>query len=86
MKKQPVPANVYILSTKKSKKVVSKKISKDVDKVIKEYLDTVIKEDLPIKEHTLPVDIQMRLTVDDIKAKKELFNALFKKHGIDYTV
>ena len=74
------------IKSKKSKKVVSKKISKDVDKVIKEYLDTVIKEDLPIKEHTLPVDIQMRLTVDDIKAKKELFNALFKKHGIDYTV
>lgn len=70
----------------KSKKFVSQKISKDTNKIITEYLDTIVKENIPVKEHNFQMDLPMRLSVEDIKRKKEVFNSLFEKHGIDYTI
>ena len=74
------------MKTQRAKKNVSQKISRETDKIITEYLDTIVKEDLPVKEHNFSIDIPMRLYVDEIKNRKEVFNSLFQKHGIDYVV
>lgn len=74
------------LKKQKSKKVVSQKTSKEANKVITEYIDTIIKEKLPIKEHNFSFDIPMKLSLEEIKNRKDFYNALFEKHGIDYKV
>lgn len=53
---------------------------------IYEYIQKVLQTTDAYKHHKFNFGMGMRLTAEDVKANKTFFNALYKKHGIDYEV
>ena len=58
----------------------------ETNKLLKKYIEKVLEKKNRYKEHPFLSGITMKLTEENILANKKLFNSLFKKHNIDYTI
>lgn len=62
-----------------------RELCKDTSTLLYKYLQRATAKKQQ-NNHQLKWPVEMTLTADDIKADKDFFNNLFKKHGIDYQI
>lgn len=57
-----------------------------VNNLVQRYIERALKEPNPEKNHPFNWGMDMTLTKGKVQENKDFFNALYKKHGIDYKI
>lgn len=65
--------------------IKNRQLCKDTSILLNEYLNRAYTKQKQ-SEHKISWPVEMTLHIEDIKANKDYFNSLFKKHKIDYSI
>lgn len=65
---------------------VGRELTNKANELMKEYIQRAMQKSNPERHHRLTVGMDMKLSRENVLRNRDYFNALYKKHGIDFIV